>query len=352
VEIDRETMLESLGPARRFADPAASPRARTAAARGALPIPPDQLACVLAVLTEDEDAEIRAQATQSLLALPSAGLESALDAELHPGILELLARALREHEGYLEKLAVNRATADETFCFLASLPHSRVVEIASNNQVRLQRCPALVETLGENPVTSQAAIDRMLDFLGVRTPKDDGEEDAPDEVEATPPSDLPPVLLEDPEADERPTEDAAKLDDEEQRSLHAIIGEMTVVEKVKLARFGNKEARAILMRDSNRLVAMAAVNSPKITDSEVVAVAQSRSLSEDVLRHVASNREWTKNYQVKLAITTNPKAPLAAAIKFLNYLTDRDLKTIMRSRDVPGPVVQQARRILIRKGKA
>ena len=48
---------------------------------------------------------------------------------------------------------------------------------------------------------------------------------------------------------------------------------------------------------------------------------------------------------------TNPKTPLSAAIKFVNYLTDRDLREIMRSRDVPGQIAMQARRILNRKGK-
>jgi hypothetical protein len=47
----------------------------------------------------------------------------------------------------------------------------------------------------------------------------------------------------------------------------------------------------------------------------------------------------------------NPKCPSGSAIKFLNFLTDRDLGAIMRSRDVPGPISSQARRILARKGK-
>jgi len=70
-----------------------------------------------------------------------------------------------------------------------------------------------------------------------------------------------------------------------------------------------------------------------------------------VLRIIASNRDWTKNYQVKLALATNPKTPQATALQFLNYLQDKDLKTTMKSRDVPSAVSTHARRLLQKKGK-
>ncbi len=139
--------------------------------------------------------------------------------------------------------------------------------------------------------------------------------------------------------------------EKDERSLLAMLQDMRVVDKVKLARFGNKEARTLLLRDRNRLVATAAIRSPKITDNEVATIAQSRNVCEDVLRIIANNKEWTRHYPVKLALSTNPRVPLASAIKFLNYLTDRDLRAIMRSRDVPGPLVAHARRLLARKGK-
>jgi len=69
------------------------------------------------------------------------------------------------------------------------------------------------------------------------------------------------------------------------------------------------------------------------------------------MRIIVANRNWTRSYPVKLSLTMNPKCPPQAAIKFLNYLTERDLNAIMRSRDVPGAISVQARRILARKGK-
>ncbi|MFQ5515328.1 MAG: hypothetical protein ACE5FG_12960 [Myxococcota bacterium] len=349
---EREVILNFLGSARRFADPNAAKPARLMAAAGGLPLPPPQIVSVLFALTFDEDPEVSERARGSLDTLPDRVLEPALEAEIPAELLAFLAEKFRGDERVLEKIALNPATSDETYCFLASLPFAKILDITSRNQMRLMRCPALFETLGENPATSQATIDRILEFLGLMQDKPEEETVGPDEgaeVEMETPDlgELPPELVEEePEA----AQEAAEAVDE--KNLFRLVQSLSVIEKVRLARFGNKEARSLLLRDRNRLVATAAIRSPKVTDGEVIAVAQSRNVADDVLRIVANTREWTKNYPVKLALATNPKAPLPAAIKFLNYLTDRDLKAIMRSREVPSPVAQQARRILARKGKS
>ena len=70
-----------------------------------------------------------------------------------------------------------------------------------------------------------------------------------------------------------------------------------------------------------------------------------------MLRIIAGNREWTRNYTVKLNLAMNPKCPASTAVKFLNYLQDRDLLAIMKSKDVPSVIGTHARRILGKKGK-
>ncbi len=153
--------------------------------------------------------------------------------------------------------------------------------------------------------------------------------------------------------EEAALEDAPKTvgDAPKRKGLAALIADMTIIEKIKLARFGNSEARGLLIRERNKIVACAAIRSPKLTDREVVAFAQARNLSDEVIRIIATNREWTRSYQVVLALVKNPKAPLLFTIKFLNRLTDRDLATIMRSREVPGQIKQTARRTMMRRGK-
>jgi len=96
---------------------------------------------------------------------------------------------------------------------------------------------------------------------------------------------------------------------------------------------------------------MAAVTSPKITENEMISFAQSRAVCDEVIRVIARNREVTRNYQVKLALATNPKTPQATAMQFVNYLQDRDLRNLMKSKDVPSVISTHARRLLTRKGK-
>lgn len=357
MNVDPGSVLESLGPARRFADPQAPLKARIMAARGALPLPPEQIVSVLFALTLDPDPEVKDRATLSLDELPERVLDTALESSLHLAALALFAERLREDEARLKVIALNPATSDETFCFLASLPFPSLIEIVSRNQIRLLRCSALFDALGENPVTSQATIDRILEFLGLSRGEAAKEElpvpeppppAAGEPAPAYDPDDastLPPELM------EEPTDASAEEKEIRSGNLASLLLGMNVVQKVKLARLGSQEARGLLVRDRNRIVASAAIRSPKVSDVEVMQFAKARNISDEVLRFIANNREWTRNYQVQLSLATNPKAPLAAAIKFLNYLTDRDLRNIMRSRDVPSPVAQQARRILSRKGK-
>jgi hypothetical protein len=336
---------------------------RRLAARGALPLQPIELATVLFVLANDADAEVKATATESLGKLPDGIARSVLSGETHPAVLGWLAHAYRDDAARTELLALNAAVDDHTMTFLATLPHRRVIDIVANNQTRLLRCPEIVDALGENPLTGRATIDRILSFLGLERPAAEVIEDG----EAT--SDLPPEEVTDDAAlaalrailgddagefakellEERP--EGEELDPATQGNLFALVQKMSVMQKVKLARLGNKEARGLLIRDRNKIVATAAIRSPRMTDTEVVAFAKSRNLSDEVLRIIASNREWTRNYNVKLALVTNPKCPMAASVKFLNFLQERDLRGLIKSKDVPSVIAIHARRMLEKKGK-
>src|SRR5262245_46456245 len=327
-------------------------------------MPPPQLVSVLFALTLDPEPRVAEKATDSLRALPDRVADAALAGKLHPAALAALAELYKGSQPRLEKIALNPATSDETCSWLAAQPHPRVVDILAQNQVRILRCEKLVEALGENPLTGMATIDRILHFLGVeRGAQEEPEPEKKSEVPAPPPPDAnpdapPPADLSD--ASDIPAElkeeSAEELDEDEQaersKNIMARIGKMTIMEKMKLARFGNTDARSLLVRDRNKLVAAAAIRNPKITDSEVEGYAKSRQLSDEVIRIISNNRQWTRNYHVKLGLVMNPKCPPSTSIKFLNFLTDRDLGTLMRSRDVPGPVALQARRILARKGKS
>ena len=131
------------------------------------------------------------------------------------------------------------------------------------------------------------------------------------------------------------------------RSLYAQIILMSIGEKIKLALRGNRDARAILIRDSQKLIRRFVLQNPRVSDTEVIAVARNRSADEELLRMIIDRREWMRNYQVRLAVASNPKTPLVLALKQLATLTDGDLRLLSKSKNVSATVASQARRILL-----
>jgi hypothetical protein len=151
---------------------------------------------------------------------------------------------------------------------------------------------------------------------------------------------VPKELIDEPEAASPPP-----------RSLYAQILTMKIAEKLKLALRGNKDARAILIRDASRLIRRFVMQNPRLSDAEVIAIARNRSSDEELLRVIVEHRDWMRNYQVRLALATNPKTPLAVALKQLPTLGERDLRMLAKSRNVPGAVVSQARRLVLAMGR-
>lgn len=325
--------------------------ARRMAARGALPLQPIDLATVLFALSHDADVEVKTTARASLEALPPHVLEPVLGGPAHPLLLSYLARVHRQNEDRCEKLALNPATDDLTIAFLATLPHRRVVEVVSNNQQRMLRCEEIVESLGANPLTGRSVIERILTFLGLDQPDD--EEAAEEELSEEAAAAAVLAFLGDENAMvAKALASEEDLDDEALgNNLFAAIQNMSVMQKIKLARIGGKEARSLLIKDRNKIVSTSVLGSPKLTETEVISIANSKSVSDDILRLISMNREWTKSYQIKLALVTNPKTPTPQAIKFVNYLQDKELRNLMKSKDVSTQVSTQARRILQKKGK-
>ena len=354
-EPTQKIRLELSAEASKYVRADASREVRMMAARGALPLPPVEIASVLFALMHDDDAQVKTTARDSLEKLPENVMKSVLTGPAHPAVLDHLAKTFREDEQRAEALVLNPAAADSTVAFLAALPFKNVVEIVANNQERLLRCPAIVDALGENPMTGRSVIDRILSFIGLdEAPQEElldpeaiDDEAAREALRAVLGEDFAEhrsMLIDEHDGDE-------EVDTSASGNLYALIQNMSVFQKLKLGRMGNKEARGLLVRDRNKVVAIAAVTSPKITDNELISIAKSRAVCDEVIRIISLNKDITRNYQVKLALATNPRTPQATAMKFVNYLQDRDLMSIMKSKDVPSNISTHARRILTRKGK-
>ncbi len=140
---------------------------------------------------------------------------------------------------------------------------------------------------------------------------------------------------------------AEESGEEEDREATALrLSKMGVGDRIKRAMLGTREERFILIRDVNRLVAAAVLSSPKVNEADVEAFSKMANVSEDVLRTIANSRHWMKNYPVAASLALNPKTPIAVSLTLVGRLIERDLKAIMRDRNMPEPLRGAARRLL------
>jgi hypothetical protein len=122
--------------------------------------------------------------------------------------------------------------------------------------------------------------------------------------------------------------------------------QMRPLEKIRTALLGDKYDRSLLVRDSNRSVALAAIRSPKVRDDEAIAYAANRALSLEVITYIANRREWIKLYSVKLNLVMNPKTPMARSMSLLGFLNRGDVQKVARSKNIPSALATAAKRKL------
>ena len=146
---------------------------------------------------------------------------------------------------------------------------------------------------------------------------------------------VPPALLEDPPAGKGV-----------EPSLLLQLQTMTVSEKIKLSLRGNRDARMLLIRDANKMIRRFVLQNPRVGDEEIIAIAKNRSADDELLRIIGDSRDWTKNYQVRLSLVTNPKTPLVYSLRFLSGLVDRDIRMLAKSKNVSATVSAAAKRIV------
>jgi hypothetical protein len=278
----------------------------------------------------------------------------------------------------LEKVVLNKATADETFAHLATLVDENGLEMIAKNEERLLRHPQIIAALYMNAKTRMSTAQRALELAvrnGVRVdgipafdeaartihqsgapdPEQAAKEDAAfaraTEVGVDQAAGLQMVAVDEKEAlaqaeaEAAAAEAAAEVDAEKTQK----ISELSPAAKIRLATLGNAFARAVLIRDTNRQVAMAAIRSPAVTDMEVLRHAQNRGLDDEIVRYIANQRHWVRLYGVKVALVNNPKCPLPVSMRFLPHLNVRDLKMLSRSKGIPSALSTAAKQMLTQR---
>jgi len=343
---------------RKHVDPKAPVPLRMMAAKTLVPLSPSDMCGALFMLTFDPDQGVRDTAARTTTALPDRILVTALrDEGVKPPVLGYLLKVLAGKEQYEELLILNASTPDDVVAACARGCSAKMAEIVGQNQLRLLRHEDIIRQLCQNPNASPALLDGVCDFA-VRSGLILS--DVPQMKAAR-------VRLFGPEAAESPPdpgptaeevmseyaglaeEGAPPMEEGKRLTLTQKIMRMSVAEKIKLASMGNKEARSLLVRDSNRLVAVAVVRSQRITDGEVLMIANNRAAPDDVLRVIYHNREWTKMYPLKVALVKNPKTPSGIAMKFLSTLRESEVKELSRNKNVPSGIQMQAKKMMEKK---
>ncbi len=112
------------------------------------------------------------------------------------------------------------------------------------------------------------------------------------------------------------------------------INRLDVKGRIQLAMKGNKEERSILIRDGTKVVALAVLDAPKISDGEVEKFALQKNVLEAVLRQIPLKRRFMKNYIVVRNLVSNPRTPLDLGLGLMKHLMTQDLKNISANKEV------------------
>jgi hypothetical protein len=375
---------------------AAPHQARLAAASGLLPLPQSDLLEVLVALRQSEDSEIATAANATLEGQDSEDLLAAARSdETSVAVLDYLATPSENSRQIHEAVILNSKTSDQAIASLAaSTSDGSLLELIAMNQQRLVRFPEIIDAILANSDSSQEAERRARETKREFFEKERGAQQIAQELrtrgktaaaeffesadlteglsvedawliaEHIEVSDadldtswLPSERFEELQA-ETPEEHAAnfkrviefeKLEfgevPAERVSLIRRLMFMNVKDRVKLAMKGDREARGILIRDSNRTVATAVIHNPRVTDQEVENIAAMRTVADEVLRLIAMNRNWARSYSIIHNLCRNPRTPIATVIGTLPRIRTKDLKNLSQNRNISETARRQAARL-------
>jgi len=373
--------------------------ARLAAANGLLPLSQIELLEVLVALRQSRDAEIAEAANETLSSqTPEDLLVAAKAGETSPAVLAYLGTITDSPRDVHEALILNNQTPDLTIASLATaLQEGALLELISANQQRLVRTPDIIEAILENPARTAEAERRAKETRREFFEKERGARQIADELRArgntaaaeffetaelttvtgelsiedawiiaqhieVSDADIDESWLPAERYEELVTESVAehaaavqRIIDNERRESGDVSAErvslirrimfMNAKDRMKLAMKGDREARSILIRDSNRVVATAVINNPRVTEQEVENIAAMRTVADEVLRLIARNRAWARSYTIIHNLARNPRTPIPTIIGILPRIRTKDLQHLSQNRNVSEAARRQALRL-------
>lgn len=329
---------------------------RQAAARGALPLPRPALTRLYVHLLNDPEDLVRRDAKASLDAFGAAAVGEVLsDPSCSTEVLRHFAPKAARDANLAERVAFHPEVPDDVLITLAGEGNSAVIDLVLTNQQKLLSSPNLLDRLTMNPALRPDQRGRILDMLD-RLAKSEEAPDAPLDVQSAPALagadavELAARLL---EVDVGELYAASEIlggeelevaEDPVVRSTYRRILTLSAAQKAMLAMKGGREERIILVRDTNKVVALSVLKNPRLTEGDVEEIALMRNVSEEVLRSVGASREWSKRYHVAVALVRNPRTPPGISMNFISRLTAQDLKALVKDKNVPELVRRVAKK--------
>ena len=374
-------------------------QAMLAAASGLLPLPQADLLEVLVALLASENQEIANAAAETLNEQESRDLLDAAKAtKTSPAVLAYLAESNATRE-IREAVILNASTPDDAIVRMATnVSDGSLLELITLNQQRLVRSPTIIDAILKNSARTADAERRAREIQTEFFEKERGARQIAGELRArgntaaaeffetadlttaegelsledawliakhieVADADLDDSWLPSERYDEAIIEDTVShavavqkiiehetLEtgtqlDAERISLIRRLMLMNVRDRMKLARKGDREARSILIRDSNKMVAAAVINNPRITDQEAENIATMRSVADEVLRLMATNRNWARSYTIIHNLARNPRTPIPTVINILPRIRTKDLQHLGQNRNISEAIRRQAIRL-------
>jgi hypothetical protein len=364
-----------------------------------LPLQQNELLEILVALAAGEDVELATAAKETLKSeTPEDLLVAATAEDTPPSVLAYLATQPDAALNVYEAVILNANTPDEALAKLASsTSHGPLLELIAINQQRLVRAPELIEAVLANSARTAEAERRARETRKEFFEKERGARQIADELRArgqtaaaeffetaelTTPTgeltfddawliaqhievsdddiddswlpaeryaDLIAETAEESTANVKRVLESERLESEEVNaervSLIRRIMFMSTKDRMKLAMKGDREARSILIRDSNKVVCSAVVNNPRISEQEIENIASMRTISEEVLRLIALNRSWARAYPIIHNLARNPRTPIPTAMNILLRIRTKDLQNLSQNRNVSEAVRRQAYRL-------
>jgi hypothetical protein len=276
---------------------------------------------ILAVLTHDQDEMIATRAQEALfMDAPDMFVQAITREYPLQALFAYASKNFATNAAVTDAMIANRNCPGE--CLAPLVPHLTASQVQTlvNELDRISASHALLVALEKSP---HLTADQKNTLHELRSAAIAGDSES----------------LQDAAAEAEP--DAAR-----RQTLLQQIAKMTVAQRVQFAMKGGSDARRTLIRDSNKVVQRAVLQSPRLTDQEVEAFASMANLTDEILRLMAGNRVFRKNYVVVRNLMNNPKTPLDVTLHMLPLLNALDLKRLGMNKNVPETLRTSANKLM------